>query len=53
LRRSLDDSGYVQAYLQDVGIYQLGWEVDEDDDLDMPAYAGPMDMRYASPATGS
>lgn len=53
LRRSLDDSGYVQAYLQDVGVYQLGWDVEEDDDLEVPAYEGPMEMRYARPATAS
>ncbi len=53
LGRSLDASGYVQAYLQDVDAYQLGWEVDSEDDLAMPAYEGSMEMRYARPATGS
>jgi uncharacterized protein YlxW (UPF0749 family) len=49
LRRSLMDSGYVQAYLQDVQIYELGWDVQERSDIQAPAYDGSMDMRYAQP----
>jgi uncharacterized protein YlxW (UPF0749 family) len=49
LRRNLLASGYVQAYLQDVDIYELGWSVEEHDDLTAPAYDGSMEMRYARP----
>jgi uncharacterized protein YlxW (UPF0749 family) len=49
LKRSLLASGYVQAYLQDVDIYELGWEVVEHDDIAMPPYEGTMEMRYARP----
>jgi uncharacterized protein YlxW (UPF0749 family) len=51
LRRSLMESGYVQAYLQDVDIYELGWDVQARDDIAAPAYDGSMDMRYARPVT--
>ncbi|HEX7739873.1 MAG TPA: DUF881 domain-containing protein [Marmoricola sp.] len=41
-------SPYIQAYLTYVKHYQLGWKVTTSEDLDMPAYKGTSDLRYAT-----
>lgn len=50
LRAGLDASPYVQGYLEAVATYQLGWRVEEEADLQAPAYDGPLEMRHATPA---
>ncbi len=50
MRRSLDASRYIQAYLQAVDAYQLGWDVRVERRITAPAYAGPVQLRSARPA---
>jgi len=47
LLAGLDASPYIAAYLTYVDHFQLGWEVTPEDQLDMPAYEGATDLRYA------
>jgi uncharacterized protein YlxW (UPF0749 family) len=49
MRRSLDDSRYIQAYLQAVDAYQLGWDVRADRRITVPPYTGPVQLRSAQP----
>jgi uncharacterized protein YlxW (UPF0749 family) len=53
LRNSLLGSAYVQAYLQAVGQYQLGWDLKTKSRVEAPAYDGSLEMRYAKPAAPS
>ena len=39
MRQALDESSAVRAYVRDAARVGLGWEVDDDADLQMPAYA--------------
>lgn len=52
LRDALDANPYVQAYLRAVDIWQLGWDLQESDELVAPAYAAPVELRYARPLSG-
>jgi len=47
---SLDSSEYVAAYRTFVDRYQLGWSLSVMGSIDMPAYSGTADLRYASAA---
>ena len=47
LRSALDDSDQVRIYRQYVDILGLGWQVRSDDRLDLPAFDGSLDLRYA------
>lgn len=47
LLAGIDSSPYIAAYLTYVEHYQLGWKVTTSTDLDMPAYEGATDLRYA------
>ena len=49
LRTSLDNSDYVSAYLQFVDAFQLGYRVTDSPLLDMPAYTGAANLKYARP----
>ncbi|CAA9336467.1 MAG: FIG215594: Membrane spanning protein [uncultured Nocardioidaceae bacterium] len=49
LQRSLDASRYIQAYLEAVEAYQLGWGVRSERRVTAPAYTGPVDLRHAQP----
>jgi len=49
LRRSLDASPYIQAYLEDVDTYRLGWSVRSERRVTAPAYSGPVELRSARP----
>jgi uncharacterized protein YlxW (UPF0749 family) len=44
---SLGSSAYVAAYQVFVDQYHLGWKLETDDDIDMPAYEGTPDLHYA------
>jgi uncharacterized protein YlxW (UPF0749 family) len=46
---SLDSSDYVAAYQTFVQQYQLGWALEASTRIDMPAYIGTADLRYATP----
>ena len=50
MRDSLQDSPYIQGYLQAVEAYMLGWDVQDEEDIEAPAYEGSMEMRYARAA---
>ena len=56
MQESLDQSPYVAAYLQAVEKWSLGWDVQEEDSIEVPAYAGTERLRYArsagEPVTG-
>ena len=47
LLAGLDASPYIAAYLTYVDHFQLGWSVTPEQELDMPAYEGATDLRYA------
>lgn len=49
LKQGLDDDSYVERYREDVDQFQLGWDVDSDDDLDFPGYDGALETAYARP----
>ena len=46
----VDQDPSVQLYLNDVDTYQLGWDLQLEDELTFPAYDGPIDTEYAHPA---
>jgi uncharacterized protein YlxW (UPF0749 family) len=51
LRRALSQSDYIDTYLDYVAPpYNLGWSLQRRDSVFAPAYAGPLDLTYASPA---
>jgi uncharacterized protein YlxW (UPF0749 family) len=50
MQASLDSSLYIQAYLDDVEEWQLGWDVQEEDHVEVPAYTGTENLQYARPA---
>ena len=50
LQRSLDASRYIQAYLDAVEVYQLGWGVRVERRVTAPAFTGPVELRHAEPA---
>jgi uncharacterized protein YlxW (UPF0749 family) len=47
LHRALDKDPAVANYLQYVQAYGLGWKVEDHHRTTLPAYTGPMDLRYA------
>ncbi len=47
LQRSLEASRYIQAYLEAVDAYELGWAVSSDRRITAPPYTGPVELRYA------
>ncbi|WP_424212828.1 DUF881 domain-containing protein [Streptomyces sp. BI20] len=49
LRKSLAASPALQNYQLYVSAYGLGWKVDEDKALTLPAYSGTVDLHYAKP----
>ncbi len=51
MMQSIDDTPYIDFYLQVVERYDLGWNVDVEPDLRMPGFVGSTDLRYAKPAT--
>lgn len=50
---SLTGNNYIQAYLSAVSAYDLGWQVDVEPSVKLPAYDGPTEMRYARPITST
>ena len=49
LQRSLESSRYIQAYLQAVDAYRLGWDVRSEQRVTAPAYPGPVELQHAQP----
>lgn len=47
LEKAISDSEYVAAYQTFVEQYHLGWSAVVSDQLDLPAYEGSADLRYA------
>ncbi len=47
LREAVEESPYVQAYRQRVEVWELGWEVERQDELLAPAFSGLIDLRHA------
>jgi uncharacterized protein YlxW (UPF0749 family) len=47
MRESIESSAYVQAYLDAVAQWRVGWDVTAEESVEAPAYAGPTAMRYA------
>ena len=48
----LDDSPELDMYREYVRRIGLGYEVEEHDELEMPAYEGSLDLQHARPASG-
>ena len=46
---SINASPYIGFYLEAVAAFQLGWAVDIDPVIDMPAYTGSIELNYARP----
>jgi uncharacterized protein YlxW (UPF0749 family) len=53
MRASLARSPYIQAYLQAVAEWQLGWQVTAHRSLVAPAYRGSTELRYAHLPAGT
>jgi uncharacterized protein YlxW (UPF0749 family) len=53
LQESLDESEDVLAYISYADEYQLGREVDEESELEIPPYKGSVELRYARPVDTS
>ena len=51
MQQSLEASAYVQAYLDAVDKWRLGWDVEVEESTEVPAYAGTTDMRHARAVT--
>ncbi|GAB2727655.1 DUF881 domain-containing protein [Nocardioides pakistanensis] len=47
---SINESPYIDIYLDYVEAYGLGWDVLPHSDVTVPAYDGPLDLDYARPA---
>lgn len=47
LEAALATSTWVAAYRRIAAAYQLGWEQHREDALDLPAYSGPVSLRWA------
>jgi uncharacterized protein YlxW (UPF0749 family) len=47
---SIDDSPYIDFYLEYVAAYQLGWDVQIEPQISAPAYSGSTELDYARPA---
>lgn len=48
LQAGLDSSNAVRIYLQYVDLIDLGWEVDQEQVVEIPAYTGKLQFSYAS-----
>jgi uncharacterized protein YlxW (UPF0749 family) len=48
---AIDESPYVDFYLDYVENYQLGWDLQLEDDLRMPGYVGSTALDHARPVT--
>jgi uncharacterized protein YlxW (UPF0749 family) len=46
---SLSESPYIDIYLQYVERYDLGWQVETRDEVELPPYEGTLDLDYARP----
>jgi uncharacterized protein YlxW (UPF0749 family) len=53
MRASIAMNPYIQAYLQAVAEWQLGWDLQVQDRIKAPAFDGPTELSYARPAGGS
>ncbi|MCK9794206.1 DUF881 domain-containing protein [Isoptericola sp. 4D.3] len=53
LRSSLDADPGIAIYKDYVDWVALGWSVKESDDLDLPAYTGSSEMKYATVPAGT
>ena len=49
---SINESPYIDIYLDYVEAYNLGWDVLPHNEVRLPAYDGPLDLDYARPAEG-
>jgi uncharacterized protein YlxW (UPF0749 family) len=47
--QAIEDSSYIDRYLEAVSAYQLGWELGFDERLDLPAYSGSTELSHARP----
>ena len=52
LEAALDGSPYVQAYLRRAEVWQLDWSVEREDELEAPAFSGPLEVSHAQPIDG-
>lgn len=50
LRDALDRSPGVQVYKEYVDAVNLGWSVEDENDIEMPGYQGAIELRYARPS---
>ena len=53
LEQALGESRAVQVYLDYVETVGLGWEVESDDSLELPAFEGSLELRHASLPDGT
>jgi uncharacterized protein YlxW (UPF0749 family) len=52
LRSSVDRNPYIAAYRQAVDQWQLGWELEEEGEIEAPAFNGSVELEHAQPADG-
>ncbi|CAN5174048.1 DUF881 domain-containing protein [soil metagenome] len=46
---ALNDSPYVGFYLEAVEAFEVGWDVQLDEEIEAPAYSGPTELNHARP----
>jgi uncharacterized protein YlxW (UPF0749 family) len=46
---SLNESPYIDIYLDYVERWDLGWDVEPHSDVEIPGYSGPLELEYARP----
>jgi uncharacterized protein YlxW (UPF0749 family) len=49
---SVNESPFIGFYLEAVAAYQLGWDVEVVEDMQLPGYGGSIELDYARPAGG-
>ena len=47
---SVNESPFIGFYLEAVAAYQLGWDVQVVEDMQLPGYRGSIELEYARPA---
>jgi uncharacterized protein YlxW (UPF0749 family) len=52
MQEAIDDSPYIDAYLEAVDKYQLGWDVEVESSIEAPAFEGIENLTYARAAGG-
>lgn len=53
MQRKIDRDRYIEIYREYVEAYDLGWHVESHSSIELAAYEGPLDLKYARPVGSS